>query len=58
MYKKSEEARVQVIASRLAECKREARDEQGDYEAGSEVGEDVVCLEKLARVEDSGVNVR
>ena len=51
MYKKSEEARVQVISSRVAECKREARDEQGDYETGSEVGEDVVCLEKLARVE-------
>ena len=54
MYKKSEEARLQAIASRFAERKREARDEQGDYEAGSAVGEDVVCLGKLARAEDSG----
>ena len=55
---KSEEARVQAIASRFAECKREARDEQGDYEVGREVGEDVVCLGRLARAEDGGVNVR
>lgn len=53
MYQKSEEVRVYAIASRFADRKREARNEQGDYEVGSEVGEDVVCLGKLAGAEDS-----
>ena len=58
MHKKGEEARLQAIASRFAKCKHEARDEQGDYDVGSEMGEDVVCLGKLAAAEDSGVDVR
>ena len=58
MHKKGEEARLQAIASRFAKCEHEARDEQGDNDVGSEMGEDVVCLGKLARAEDSGGDVR
>ena len=58
MHKEGEEARLQAIASQFAKRKHEARDEQGDYDVGSEMGEDVVCLGTLARAEDSEVDVR